>query len=92
MFILLEKADSRGGDDVENFDAMGTVNTEAQGIEWTMHNPRFRRIKYCPETTALKIEELLKRETPEQGASIEERLRTYHRRKALEEALEIIRR
>ena len=42
------------------------------------------------EEAVLRIREQIARETPEHGASIEERLRIYHRRKAKEEALKAI--
>lgn len=49
MYILLEKANARGFDTVENYDCMGYVTVESDAMAWVSNNPEYRTYKYCPD-------------------------------------------
>ena len=48
MFILFEKTNSRGGDEICNYDCMGYATDEKTAIEWQEKNSEYRTYKYCP--------------------------------------------
>ena len=50
MFILFEKANSRGDDSINNWDAMGWCADEATAMEWVSQNPEYRKYKYCTDS------------------------------------------
>lgn len=49
MYILLEKANARGLDTVENYDCMGYVTVESDAMAWVSNNPEYRTYRYCPD-------------------------------------------
>ena len=49
MYILFEKANSRGDNSIYNYDAMGYTKDEVKAIKWVEENPEYRCYKYCTD-------------------------------------------
>lgn len=49
MWVLFEKTDSRFGDYISNYDAMGIATNEADAMCWVSQNPEYRCFKFCPK-------------------------------------------
>ncbi len=47
IYVGFEKSDSRGNDNINNYDAMKIFETEQEAIVWRNNNPEYRVYKYC---------------------------------------------